>query len=697
MRFKLPQRGFRDVEDEDEEEEEQRRAAANAQDVQRQEQSFRSSVMMMIKNAPIKSPILSRKAREVLRKDLEARDIYGDSILSVAEIRDAPTTKQGSNAIKGVLDELAALQGVRSLEDYATVHVEDVLHRILSHRFRRPGPRMIAVILFLPLSLVLLCTVDKVQQPCPSDLQFNGIGYRRLSPGEFFPEAAAILVVNGEPFTAAGVCPEHWTMVQGIYFIAGTLSGIGYGDVVPLSLGLKAFMVIFIAGAAILFGDACSRIAVTSYFKTQNKAAEMLQKQGPISSPMRPIGMAASWAIVIYLALVVFGSVAMMSLENWSMRESLYWAVVTCVKLGYGDVVPVGEASQIFATVYLAVVFLAMASSFFGLARAHVLVMAVRRGSAELKKPRSLAEVANLASAESCAESGQVDSGDFLAAMLVALGKLRPGDAEPILRRFRQLDIDGSRRIESRELQVFRHQHITCRELLEGELQMRELEELVEERSIHRPLPSEVPLDHTLHTFLVKIQRKCCKSKCCKKRNRQESSSDLRQFSKDSVESSMGVKDAADRPPEEPFAEKAPQAPVTMDTRAAHASGAGESRPPDGDVLQEDHAAASKSAPAAGEPVYLLTDEELVGSEPEGVPPPLPDPTQEPLPPPDTQHDMTISTATESPQEMLAQSQEQPAVQVDTQQEMTTGIATDYDENGCPKATAASSAGYDPT
>jgi len=570
-------------------------------------------------DSPPKSKVLTDAQLKTLEKDLKERDVFGDGVLSVAEILDAPTTTEGRGSIKEILEELAELQNVERLEEYNTIHINDILGRTETQegckRFcQKPSLPTVCIVLSLVLCLVLLCTGDKIQHSCISDLKLNGVAYRRLSHEEF-PKASDILVINDERFIAADVCPEHWTFIDGVYFIVGTIFGVGYGDLVPRNMGLKIFLVLFILVTAGFLLNAVSLIAVSLFFKTKAQAEDILKK-GDLSLFLRPIAVAAFRAMMVYMVVVIVGSVAMMSLEDWTMRQSLYWAVVTCVKLGYGDIVPSKQESKAFAATYIVVVFIAMALSFLGIARAHVLVMVLRQGAAELKRPRSLRPVADLA----CAASDHVDQGDFLAAMLLALGKLKPGEADPILRLFRQLDVNGNGTLESRELQVFRQQHLTCRALLMDELSLAESSDKAEEKALHRPLPPEIPLDPTIHKFL---------SKCAKCSRRQK---EQQEETPDQAEKRMSLEER-------------------MQPRARSNSNAepgSRSSSKDSNSMPEQPPSSQKPSPTGGSgpsgpsgPQYLSADEDLnqraTEMRPSNDPSRLPPSMQEFQPPPATQ------------------------------------------------------------
>ncbi len=58
-------------------------------------------------------------------------------------------------------------------------------------------------------------------------------------------------------------------------------------------------------------------------------------------------------AILAVIALIIFGTIAYRFLEGWSWVTSFYFAVTTLTTVGYGELYPTTEASQIFTAFFI--------------------------------------------------------------------------------------------------------------------------------------------------------------------------------------------------------------------------------------------------------------------------------------------------------------------------------------------------------
>ncbi|PIP36287.1 MAG: two pore domain potassium channel family protein [Desulfobacterales bacterium CG07_land_8_20_14_0_80_52_14] len=86
---------------------------------------------------------------------------------------------------------------------------------------------------------------------------------------------------------------------------------------------------------------------------------------------------------IIFLAVLIFGTIIFMSVENRSLIDSFYYIIVTMATVGYGDIVPATPAGKIIAILLI----ITGVSTFLGvIANATELMLSRREKMARMKK-----------------------------------------------------------------------------------------------------------------------------------------------------------------------------------------------------------------------------------------------------------------------------------------------------------------------
>ncbi|MBU1136426.1 MAG: potassium channel family protein [Nanoarchaeota archaeon] len=78
-----------------------------------------------------------------------------------------------------------------------------------------------------------------------------------------------------------------------------------------------------------------------------------------------------SFAIVIFLILLIGSTFVYSNVEGWNYLDSLYFSVVTVTTLGYGDLAPQTNIGKIF-TIFFSFAGIAIAFYFFALFGRHL-------------------------------------------------------------------------------------------------------------------------------------------------------------------------------------------------------------------------------------------------------------------------------------------------------------------------------------
>ena len=58
------------------------------------------------------------------------------------------------------------------------------------------------------------------------------------------------------------------------------------------------------------------------------------------------------WAVLVVLGYYAIGYWYYSEVEGWSLVQCVYFAVVTCTTIGYGDLTPTSDGSKAFTIVY---------------------------------------------------------------------------------------------------------------------------------------------------------------------------------------------------------------------------------------------------------------------------------------------------------------------------------------------------------
>jgi len=277
----------------------------------------------------------------------------------------------------------------------------------------------------------------------------------------------------------AGTVP---TFLDGLYWAVSTATTIGYGDFVGTTTASKVFVCIYVLVSVGAVGgllsslvdrladrqqkllvaavSAASRLSPTAAAGQAKGGATEDDSSGAAGGTAADGGSAAQLlalrrgffasALVLGFTLAV-GGIVYGRLLSLSFIDTVYFLVVTASTTGYGDVVPTSPAGKGFA-----VVFLLLAS--LGFARTVGDWVEWRLGvqQARLRQQLLADRMSRSAFAEADEDGdGQIDEMEYLAAVLVGLGKTTREDVAIIRRRFAELDSDGSGGIDAHEIKLF--------------------------------------------------------------------------------------------------------------------------------------------------------------------------------------------------------------------------------------------------
>lgn len=238
---------------------------------------------------------------------------------------------------------------------------------------------------------------------------------------------------------------EEWSTRDALYWAISTLTTVGYGDLVPKSSAAKLFTCVYVVSGVSLV-SAClgvvlgrmqarvSAIGLFSALSSSSSSPSSKSSQHVAGLLLSALGLAA-----VVLAGAVFASTS----EGWSSLDSIYWAIITCSSVGYGDLV-ISSASRTAAMVYVLVGVAGFASLAAGIVRS-VAEMEVERAVSAFVREGVTREMIDEMDVDG---SRSIDRFEFLSYFLVRTGKASKADILKLNAMFSALDRDGTGTID---------------------------------------------------------------------------------------------------------------------------------------------------------------------------------------------------------------------------------------------------------
>jgi hypothetical protein len=151
----------------------------------------------------------------------------------------------------------------------------------------------------------------------------------------------------------------------------------------------------------------------------------------------------------LFLAIIAVGVGVFMKCEGLAFVDALYVTCISATTVGFGDIGPTARATKSIMTVWLVVSTLTLGKLITDQSDAYVRSRqrAVTRRLLNARMDRS-----TLTRMDGDGD-GKVDKAEFLRTVLVQMGKVQQADVDECLRRFKELDKDGSGLIDPEDIE----------------------------------------------------------------------------------------------------------------------------------------------------------------------------------------------------------------------------------------------------
>eukprot|EP00602_Paraphysomonas_sp_CaronLab_P009788 CAMPEP_0185027168 /NCGR_PEP_ID=MMETSP1103-20130426/11947_1 /TAXON_ID=36769 /ORGANISM="Paraphysomonas bandaiensis, Strain Caron Lab Isolate" /LENGTH=281 /DNA_ID=CAMNT_0027561041 /DNA_START=157 /DNA_END=1002 /DNA_ORIENTATION=+ len=240
-----------------------------------------------------------------------------------------------------------------------------------------------------------------------------------------------------------------WNVIDCIYYITVSITTVGYGDYSPDNDAGRLFTIFFVLVGLVFIFSIINDFAQSIIKAAEAKALEKLDDDPNDDKAPHGAKIALSIGAIVFCVLV--GTLFFKYNEHWSFVEALYWSFITTVTVGYGDMSLEYESSRVFSIFYIIVSVIVVAGAIGNFGAVQVEMEMERKKREALNKELDLESIIAMD-----VDGGGVDRVEFLTAMLVQINGLsKEKDIDPWMKRFDELDKDGSGALDEEDLRLF--------------------------------------------------------------------------------------------------------------------------------------------------------------------------------------------------------------------------------------------------
>lgn len=279
--------------------------------------------------------------------------------------------------------------------------------------------------------------------------------------------------------------------LDSIYFGVVTMTTVGYGDISASGGEWYDYVVnmFFIIYGVVFAFLPINKLIGGAVASTEKKILDILDDDP--NDDFEPHDAKLMLSLLVLVFTPIAGAVFFAVNEQWSFIDALFWSVITVTTIGYGDLSLNEQSSRTFAIFYItfSVVVLAHCLGTFTVVaedkkkEKQVLEL---KAKAQKMDPSFLMEIL----ADSDDTDGKVDKGEFLEFVFCKLQLCSKADTGPILKRFKELDVDGSGALDKEDFD----------KMVKDELQKQEMRAAKVERARGHSIfaPKGDPKQHAL-------------------------------------------------------------------------------------------------------------------------------------------------------------------------------------------------------
>lgn len=255
---------------------------------------------------------------------------------------------------------------------------------------------------------------------------------------------------------------EYWTIVDSVYFVTLTICTVGYGDISPTSDQSRLITVFVILFGLIFVFGSINSFATYIISLAEEQAAKALKTKVVLdensveaeTAMKRKHLMSFINSLMSILFMVFMGTVFFFSNEDWTFIESFYFCIVTTTTVGYGDLNMVNQSSRLFSIFYIILSVVIVAAAIGNITTINFEIKTEKRRLENLNRKLDFSMIREMDK-----DGDGVDKCEFLVEMLLQSGLVdREHDIDPWLKRFDELDADGSGKLDKDDIDLLEEQ-----------------------------------------------------------------------------------------------------------------------------------------------------------------------------------------------------------------------------------------------
>lgn len=282
---------------------------------------------------------------------------------------------------------------------------------------------------------------------------------------------------------------EKWSIVDSLYFSVVSFTTVGYGDLCPTTKAGKIFTCFYGLSGVVFLGLAIASIGASFVqaeldalqqarraslgrvlqlfdnmpsLRQSNSSLALVQQASPfvestLADKKNPVIRFVAKFMTVFakkvlpaMLLLVMGGMYMGRIEGWNLIDSLYYSIITCGTLGYGDFSPGSQRGRLWGTLFIPLA-VAGAGEVLG-SIASVLVEQKERAAREAILNRDLTMESLEAMDVNC--DGKVTESEYVEFMLVEMGLAEAGELADLHKQFKRLDVTRTGYLDGEDLRL---------------------------------------------------------------------------------------------------------------------------------------------------------------------------------------------------------------------------------------------------